>query len=289
MMHENVKKITTIDDYVISLHIFTPSNHAYHESKCDGVILSLHGLGEHTERYRHVAEITCKKNKAFVIFNIRGHGRDAVNKGDVQNLPTLILDIIFAFNTLKQLFTNVKNESFALLGHSFGGLLTTYACAILKNEVRKVFLSSPGYVRKIEIPSWKILMAKNISYLYPKLQIPIDFNPNNISNNPVTNNLYSKDKEVLYSITTRFGKIILDAMNLDNIKTAIKNITAEVTIILPSDDKLIETKGTKQLLSSFQTVVHVYDIEASGHESFNEIKDVQQIAISHYEKWLDNL
>ena len=115
MIHETLKQITTTDGYTLSLHIFSPTDVEYHRSNCDGVILAVHGLGEHMNRYNQLAEITCHKNKIFAAFNVRGHGKNSAQKGDVQNLSCLILDIIQAFNTLKELFLNIKKKFFCSL------------------------------------------------------------------------------------------------------------------------------------------------------------------------------
>lgn len=289
MMYETIEKITTIDKHDISLHIFSPTNVNYQESTCDGVILAVHGLSEHIDRYQHLAEITCKKNKIFACFNVRGHGKEALKKGDVQNFSCLILDIIFAYNTLKKLFTNVKQNSFAIFGHSFGGVQVTYAASILLQEVKKIFICAPGYAVKQKIPTWKVMLANNLYLLLPELLVPIDFNPAWISNNPVNNENYKKDSQILKRLSVRFGKIIFDAMDEEQLNTVIKNITAKVTFLLAGDDQLVDTAFTKKLLQGLKTKACVYEIKNAGHECFNETQELQQKAFAYFEEWLDTI
>ena len=286
MLHEFVKNIRTIDGHIISLHIFSPTNVEFHQSKCDGVILAVHGLGEYVKRYKHLAEITCHKNKIFAIYDVRGHGENAEKKGDVQNFPCLITDVVHAFNTLKNLFPHIRRDSFSLFGHSFGGLQATYAASILKHEVKKLFLSAPGYSTKDKIAPWKILLANNVANLFPHLIIPIGFNTNNISNNPENNSDYKNDPLVIKAVTARFGKMLLDAMTEENIVAAIENVTAHVTLLIPNDDRVIDSNYTKQISKLFNSLEHVYEVKGAGHEAFNETKNIQNTAFGHYEKWL---
>lgn len=288
-MLENIKKITNIDGHTISLHIFSPSKSEYSESNYDGVILAVHGLGEHSDRYRSLAEFTCNKNKVFAIFDLRGHGIESLKKADVQNFHCLVLDIIFSFHVLRKLFPNVKPSAFALFGHSLGGLLVTNSAAILLDNVKQIFLSAPFYAAKQKIPGWKILLANNTAHLLPELAIPLGVDPNHISHNKENIKSYKKDPKVITHVSARFGKMLLEALNPNFIKTAIQNITANVTILLPKDDQLVDTDFTRQIMNSFQSKVYVCEVENSGHEAFNEDENVRKIAFAHYEKWLENI
>ncbi len=288
-MFENIKLISRIDGQKIHLHIFSPTNEPPKQSTCTGVVLAVHGLCEHVDRYRQLAEITCQKNKIFAIFDMEGHGKYAVKKGDVQNLAGLILDVIQAFHFLKELFSSMDKDSFALLGHSFGGLQVTMAASILRQEVKKIFLSSPMYANKHKIPYVKKLIANSLKNLLPTLDLPIGIKSSEISKNPQNNATYKKDSLILNTMTARFGKIFLDCFNMDNTRQSIANITAEATFIIPCDDKLIDSQVTKKMLTLFKVKPKAFEIKDCGHEAFNEVESVRKIAISHYKNWLDSI
>ncbi|MES2614162.1 MAG: alpha/beta fold hydrolase [Bdellovibrionota bacterium] len=289
MIHENIKKITAVDGHVMTMKIYSPTNAAFHESNCDGVILAVHGLTEYAERYRNVAEFTCQKNKIFANFDSRGHGYHAKKRGDVENFSCFILDIIQAFKTLKNFFPQIKNNSFAIFGHSFGGLLATYTASILADELKHLFLCAPGYASKQKIPSWKVLLANNVAQLFPRLSVPIGFKQENLSNNSTNNLLYKNDPLILTHLTARFGKILLDAMSEQPVQAALENVTADVTLLLPSDDKIVDLNVIRNNIKSLKTSATICEVEGAGHEIFNEGPDLQKIAFSHYEKWLEKI
>jgi alpha-beta hydrolase superfamily lysophospholipase len=289
MMQETIKKITTVDNQSIAVHIFSPTNDPFHQSKCSGVILAIHGFAEHIDRYRDLAKTTCMQNKTFVMFNLRGHGKDANKLGDVKNMQFFILDIIYVFNYIKNIFSHLSKEKFALFGHSFGGLLTTYASCILQNEVKSIFLSAPFFATKQKLPKWKVLLANNLSNLTPELMIPIDIDETNISFNKANIEAYKNDPHILRKISTRFGQIIANCTNEEDLKTTISNITAATTILLPTEDKLVDSQITLDMAKHFAQKPLIHEVPESGHEAFNEVEKVKNIAISYYEKWLEKI
>ena len=288
-MNETVQKITTIDGHTIYLHLFSPTAESPQASKCDGVILASHGFTEHVNRYRHVAKAACNKNKVFAIFNMRGHGNENSHRGDAENFQCLILDIVSVYFKLKELFEKVPAKSFALFGHSLGGLLTTYAASILKQNVSQVFVSAPWYENKVIIPAWKINTAKYLANYLPHLFIPIDMDVNKISNNPENNKATSADPLLLKKISARFGNAILTGRNEQNISVALSTITAEFTVLLPEADQLIDSEYTKKIIKKCQCPVNLIELKEAGHESFNELKPIQDTAFSHFEKWLEKI
>ena len=288
-MNETVEKITTIDGHTIYLHLFSPTAEKPQVSNCNGVILASHGFTEHVNRYHHVAQAACNKNKVFAMFNMRGHGNENLNRGDAENFQCLILDIVSVYFKLKELFEKVPAKSFALFGHSLGGLLTTYAAAIIKQNVTQVFVSAPWYENRVIIPAWKIHTAKYLANYLPRLFIPIDMDINKISNNPEHNKVTSADPILLKKITARFGNAILTGRNEQNISNALSSITAEFTVLLPENDLLINGDYTKNILKQCQCPVNLIELKDAGHESFNELKPIQDTAFSHFEKWLEKI
>ncbi len=289
MLSEHVEKITTLDGHNLSLHIFSPSPEIYSQSKCDGVILAVHGLAEYAQRYRQMAELTCQKNKIFVNFDLRGHGPSAEKRGDVQNFTSLILDIIQSFNTLKKLFPQIKKNSFAIFGHSFGGLLSTYAASILMDDLPHLFLSAPAYAHQLKIPAWKKMLANNMSHIFPGLLVPMKFDPAKLSNNPENNQKYQQDPYILTHLSVRFGKGLLEFMDENKIKQALAQITADVSVMLPMDDKITDNTAIKRILGYFASPPSVHEVRQAGHEAFHETHEIQQLAFSYYEKWLDTI
>ncbi len=57
------------------------------------VIVLVHGLGEHSGRYRHWAEKFCGANIAFAAFDLRGHGQSEGRRGNIPSMDISLSDI----------------------------------------------------------------------------------------------------------------------------------------------------------------------------------------------------
>jgi len=93
------------------------------------LIALVHGLGEHTGRYEHVAKAMTDAGYAFAGFDLRGHGKSSGIRGHFPSLEAVMQDIKDFFIFLTQRYPDIPQF---LYGHSLGGLLVlTY---VLKNK-----------------------------------------------------------------------------------------------------------------------------------------------------------
>ncbi len=290
MFQERAENIKSFDGNELFFRVYTPAKKGQSESKLEGVVLAVHGFGEHSGRYSHVAKTVCSKNLAFAIFDIRGHGKSGPARGDAENLHAMVLDVIFMTNHIKQLLglTKQKNSFFGLMGHSFGSLLVTYAAAHLADSCPPLFLSSPCYGIKQGIPFWKRFLADKVAKYLPQIVAPIGISPDNLSNNLDNNNAAREDPLILKHITARMGNTFLGAVEEKKIIQAIRLICAPVTIVAAEDDKLVKLEVTKKCVPYFSHNDSSFKvIQGAGHEIFNEMEQYRSQALSDLTRWID--
>ena len=83
------------------------------------VVCLVHGLGEHTSRYAHVAEAFGRQG--FVLFgaDLRGHGRSGGARGHISSIEDFMKDIDVL---LEQARLRYPGLPIILYGHSLGGI-----------------------------------------------------------------------------------------------------------------------------------------------------------------------
>lgn len=290
MISERTETLRVFDGTDVFFRCFTPKNKESSKS-LKGLVLGIHGFGEHSGRYTDVAKAVCEKGLAFANFDLRGHGKSGPARGDVQNLHALILDVLFVVNHARSLlgFSRDPNSHFfGIFGHSFGGLLTTYAASILNDRCPPIFLSSPLYEIKQKLPKWKIAVATMMPRISPTLSIPIGIRSENISENPSNNSSYMADELNIFSTSTRLGQIVLEAVNEAHIRQAVTQIRAPVKIVCGALDKLTNSDAVKEVAPLFSAKGSSFHlIEDAGHEIFNEKETARAEAFSHLNTWLD--
>ena len=289
MTSERTEFLKSFDGNELFFRCFTPKKRDNKESKIDGLILAVHGFGEHSGRYAELAETVCGQNLAFACFDLRGHGKSGPRRGDAENLHACVLDVLFVVNHARSILGLAHKDDifFGLVGHSFGGLLVTYAASILHDSCPPLFLSSPLYRVQQVVPKWKKFAAAALPHVAPLAPVPIGILPENISENPDNNHAYVADELNLFTITARFAQMFLSSLDDALIQNAVSSIEAPVKIVCGRLDKLVDTQKVKEVFPYF-TSEHksLSFIEGAGHEIFNEKPVARAEAIGHLLGWI---
>ena len=105
------------------------------------VVCLVHGLGEHTSRYAHVAEAFGRQG--FVLFGAdsRGHGRSDGARGHISSIEDFMQDID---ELLGQARARYPDLPIILYGHSLGGIQVLHYGLTHKPDVKGVIATSSG-------------------------------------------------------------------------------------------------------------------------------------------------
>ncbi|CAF1040587.1 unnamed protein product, partial [Rotaria magnacalcarata] len=72
------------------------------------VILFVHGSGEHSGRYKHVAEFFNEHKVACVTYDLRGHGVSGGERGFTPSSDALFIDLECVVNFVRSKFSHTK-------------------------------------------------------------------------------------------------------------------------------------------------------------------------------------
>ena len=158
-----------------------------------GVVLMMHGLGEHSGRYGHVIHCFQEKNLAVVRFDWRGHGRSDGKRGYAKSYRFLMNDLSMMLQVTLKRFPGVP---VILFGHSLGGNFVT--SWILRRpveaaHVRGAILSSPWFTLTKKPSLIKVGVIRSLAFLWPSLLIPAGFRPRKLTRNPTAIAAYEHD------------------------------------------------------------------------------------------------
>ncbi len=178
------------------------------DAKPKAVIALIHGLGEHTGRYEHVAKAMTDAGYAMVGFDLRGHGKSSGTRGHFPSLDAVMQDIQKFLVYLTERYANIPHF---LYGHSLGGLLVlTYA---LKDKagLKGVIATSSGLRSQVHEQKLKIIMAKLLGSLAPTAQIANGLDLAVLSHDQKVIDAYKADPLNHDRISLGFGKAGLEA------------------------------------------------------------------------------
>jgi len=228
------------------------------------VMLIVHGLGEHSGRYRHVAEYFVDLGEAVLIFDLRGHGLSGGKRGHSGSYEILMEDITQWLEAAKNY---CPETPIFLYGHSMGGnLVLNYA--LRKNpRVRGIIASSP-WLELVSPPNgFMRVISKMMAKIVPSIAFSNKLNTSDLYRLEEIRRMHDEDPLVhdrisagLFDMVTKSGEFALEkAMNLDY----------PALLIHGGNDRIISWKATSIFADKTpEGEFHLFD--ECYHEIHNE-------------------
>jgi alpha-beta hydrolase superfamily lysophospholipase len=180
-----------------------------------GVVVIVHGLGEHACRYDHVA--LGLMNQGFVVraYDQRGHGQSSGARGVLPSDNALLEDLAEIVDDTRErcqhLLPNPQPGRAArlpviLLGHSVGALVVSRFAALNVRPVEGLILSSPAF--KIRFTLMQKLALGALATLAPNFTVSNGINPDHLSHDAAVAKRYRADPLIHDRVSVRFGRFI---------------------------------------------------------------------------------
>ena len=175
----------------------------------DAAILIIHGLGEHSGRYDHVAKYFNQNNFVVYSFDLRGHGLSEGRRGHIPSYNRILEDVE---EMLMYARSDHNDIPLFLFGHSMGGnIVANYIIQKNVNELTGAIISAPWLQTVEVIPASKIKLARIVNRIWPSLSQPNGLNVDHLTHNPDVNEAYLKDELVHDKISVRTFLSFYDA------------------------------------------------------------------------------
>jgi len=233
--------------------------------------LMVHGVGEHSGRYRHVAEVLNRQRITVWALDYRGHGRSGGRRGHCRAFRELLDDVD---RVLTQMLIEHPQQPLILLGHSLGGLLVLAYALERRRPIAAVIASSPALALALQ-PSWaKRLLAHLVGRLLPALTVPNGVNPAWLSHDPVVVAAYHADPLVHPYVSLGGYLAIQQAMAWTRARAA--QMTVPCLILQAGADRVVSPAASRQFAAQVTSAGSAYrEYEGWYHELFNEVSRQQ--------------
>ena len=166
----------------------------------------VHGLGEHSGRYTHVAAALTAAGYALVTFDHRGHGRSEGQRGHAPSWDTLICDTA---KLLQETAARFPGRPAFLYGHSFGGNLVLNYILRRKPPLAGAIVTAPILRTAFRPPAWKIKLGETLYSLWPTFLLSNELDPKGLSHDSKVVSDYVHDPLVHNRVSARLGMDML--------------------------------------------------------------------------------
>ena len=247
-----------------------------------GVVLIVHGLGEHAWRYDHVAERLNSWGFAVRAYDQYGHGESMGPRGALPSANRLLSDLAEVVDESRERMN--KQTPLIVLGHSMGGLVAARFVSLAMRPVQGLVLSSPALDLGLGLFQ-KLLMAV-LPRIAPDLRVGNGLNANYISRDPAVVAAYKADPLVHDRISARLASFMAEG-GPATIATA-GGWTVPTLLMYAGQDKLVSPRGSLAFSKAApSTVVTTRCFDALFHEIFNELAADRETVFAELKNWLD--
>lgn len=243
-------------------------------------LIIVHGLGEYSDRYQHVAQYFTERNLAVFALDLRGHGRSGGQRGHVERFQNYLDDVTALINFAKETTPNIP---LFLMGHSMGGLIVLNYALKTPQNIAAVVSSAPGLRARMKVPGWKVTLASLMSNLAPKLSMPNGIDPINLSHDTENVAAYIADPLVHDKVSARWYTEFVNTGEW--VLQHAKSMNVPTLVLQGGADPIVDPSGARDFFEGM-TIADKKHIEYPNlyHEILNEPEKLT--VLNDIEAWL---
>ena len=254
-----------------------PSNPAV---KLRGVVIVVHGLGEHAGRYDHVARQLNAWGFAVRGYDQCGHGESNGARGSLPTDNRLLDDLADIVDSTRARMH--KDTPLILLGHSMGGLVVGRFVSLAMRKVDGLIMSSPALDAGMN--AFQKFLVSVLPKIAPDLRVGNGVKPQFVSHDPAVVAAYKADPLVHDRISARLARFIAEA-GPQTLALAAR-WTVPTLLLYAGDDRLLNPEGSRKFAAAApKNVVTSQCFDGLYHEIFNELDAGPVFAA--LQRWLD--
>lgn len=238
----------------------------YEPSISDGLLVIVHGFGEHGGRYGILAHALARQRLTVACPDLWGHGRSGGPRGDVEVFERYLDDL----DALTQdVFTaRAGKRRYAVFGHSFGGLAAIHWALRSPAPLRCLMIQSPLLAVGYRVPAWKVYFAQGVGMVAGRLSLSTELDASSLSRDPMVAKRYREDPLVHGRISLRGYLGLEKAMQRAREQAAL--VTAPTLALLGTADRVVSVDAGRTWYSNLRCEKRLEAFEGCYHELHHE-------------------
>ena len=246
-----------------------------------GIVNLIHGLGEHSGRYDHVAKSLTKAGYHMVGFDLRGHGLSEGKRGHTPGFDYFLEDISIFLDESKKIL-GASLPSF-IYGHSLGGLLVINYGMLHPEKLSGAIATGPALKLSFAPPPVMFFIAKIMANLIPTFSSNNALDVNALARDAAVVKAYQDDVLVHDQISARH---VVDMIRTgEDMLAHAEDWTLPLLLMHGSDDRITSSDASKDYADKAGSAVTFVPWEGYYHEIHNDIG--KEEVIEKMIAWLD--
>lgn len=232
--------------------------------KIQAIIIFIHGLGDHIQRYNKWALLLNREGVGFTGVDLPGHGRSDGKRGHVRSysLTDEMIDILH--DNVRNTFPGIP---IFLYGNSLGGGIVLDYLLRIKPEFKGAIVTSPWLKLSFQPDKTKLFLASVLKFIMPGLIQRSGLITSHISHDSEVVDKYNADPLVHDKISVSLFYSAMKAASYSLANAGELNIP--LLLMHGSDDEICSPDGSREFAASSPvTELKIWD--GGYHELHNE-------------------
>ena len=236
------------------------------KNKPRAAVLLIHGLGEHSGRYLHVAKVFCEKGFTVFASDRAGHGKSKGKRGHIKKYEHYFDEVHKLHAEAVRKYADIACFAY---GHSMGGgIVLNYLLSKKRTGLAGIITTGAALELNFNPPKGKLFMGKLMRFIYPAFTERSGLDVNQLSKDPEVVKAYRNDPLAHNKITavTGLGIINYGKKALEKVG----KVNVPLLIMHGADDGITSPSGSEKFAKKAQGDVTLRIWEGLRHEIHNE-------------------
>ncbi len=257
---------------------WAPEKEKFDEPKA--VILLVHGLGEHSARYSHVADFFTHYGFAIIASDRSGHGKSGNKRGHLNAYDEVFYDIDKLIENATKRFPTSPQ---ILYGHSMGGgIVIDYLLNKKPQHFKGVIASAPLLEPAFKPNPILLFIGKLMRSVYPGFTQDNQLDVKQVSRDELVVDAYIKDPLVHSKISSETAIGMLTSGEQSLLRT--DKVSCPLLLVHGDKDGLTSHVATKKFATNIQGDVTLKIWEGLFHELHNEPEKLE--VLEYIYQWI---
>jgi len=243
------------------------------------IVCLVHGLGEHSGRYSHVAEHLAGAGFVLLTFDLRGHGKSDGARGHIPSSEVILDQVDHLLTEARRRYPDLPRF---LYGHSLGGIIVLFYTLKRQPDLAGVIATSSGLRTSLEAQTLKVGAAKVLAGILPAFCLPTGLKAEDLSHDPQVVKNYLNDPLVHGQASFALAKTTFSAIQwtFENAN----EFKPPLLLMHGSEDQIAFARGSEEFANLVNCDCTLKIWNGLYHETHNEPEKEQ--VLDYLTSWL---
>ncbi|MFL5403582.1 MAG: alpha/beta hydrolase [Gemmatimonadales bacterium] len=244
------------------------------------VVVNLHGLGDHSGLYPHLADHLPARGIVLYGFDMRGNGRSPGQRAYVRHWDEYRGDLRAFVDSVREWQPDLP---LFLLGNSLGGLVVLdYALHYPVGIAGVIAAAAP--LGEVGVPSFLMTMGRIMSVVFPRFSLNVGMDLNGLARDPAVVEAVLADPLFHRRGTARLSTEVTAAIR--RVQEMAGQLAVPLLLLHGSDDRMVPPQGSRSFFAKVRQADREYREYLGGYHGLFADLNHEEV-LRDLERWVD--